>query len=146
VTRSGARRRYESTTLLPTILIVDDTEDNRDLYAMILEHLGYPIATAVDGQEGIERARELNPAVILMDLAMPNVDGFEATRQIRAMSGLPVQNAFIMAVTAFTDSLSAQRALAAGCDEVVTKPCSPSALVKRVESALDAVIHTTRSA
>jgi two-component system, cell cycle response regulator DivK len=123
--------------MMPTILIVDDTEDNRELYSMILEeHLGYPIVLAVDGVEGVALARELNPTVILMDLAMPNMDGFEATRQIRALES-DVSSVPIIAVTAFTDVLSAQRALAAGCNEVLTKPCPPSLLSARVEAAVE---------
>jgi CheY-like chemotaxis protein len=123
---------------MPTILIVDDNEDNRDLYSMILDHLGLPIVLAVDGLEAVERARELKPVVILMDLAMPNMDGFEATRQIRELPCVDTKAVPIIAITAFTDAVSAQRALAAGANEVLTKPCPPSQLSARVEAAIQA--------
>lgn len=129
-------RDTHARSALPLILIVDDTEDNRDLYAMILGRLGYEVAVAIDGCDGVARARSLRPSVILMDLAMPNVDGFEATRQIRAIP--EIASVPIIAVSAFTDARSVQRALAAGCDEVLAKPCPPAVLAGRVEKALHA--------
>ena len=129
-TSSGTRTRFA----LPVILIVDDNEDNRDLFAMMLARLGYEIELAVDGLDGVERARTLRPGVILMDLAMPNMDGFEATRQIRALPELA--SVRIIAVTASYDTVSAQRALAAGCDEVLAKPCAPEVLTACVEAGL----------
>ena len=115
---------------------MDDTEDNRDLYAMLLEGLGYDVAVAVDGYDGVMLAQAIRPAVILMDLAMPNLDGFDATRQIRETPELA--NVHIIAVTAFADPQSTQRALACGCDEVLTKPCSPSLLTARVANGVRA--------
>lgn len=109
-------------------------EDNRDLFTMVLTRGGFSVHVAIDGREGIERARQLVPSVIVMDLAMPNVDGFEATERIRALPEL--DGVRIIAVTAYSDALSAQRALAAGCDEVLGKPCPPSLLLARVEAAL----------
>jgi CheY-like chemotaxis protein len=123
---SGVCERYT----LPTVLVVDDMEDNRDLYAMSLSRLGYVVETAVDGDDGVARAVASGPAVILMDLAMPNVDGFEATQRIRATASLA--GVYIIAISAFTDAVSIQRALAAGCDEVLAKPCPPEQLAERV--------------
>jgi CheY-like chemotaxis protein len=119
---------------MPVILIVDDNEDNRELFAMILDRIGYKVELAVDGLEGLERAKEIVPQVILMDLAMPRMDGFEATRAIRLIPELA--SIHIIAVTAFTDALSSQRALAAGCDEVLPKPITPDVLASRVAAAL----------
>lgn len=103
---------------------------------MALEHLGFTIELAVDGVDGVERAKELLPDVILMDLAMPNMDGFEATRAIREIPELA--EVHILAVTAFSDAVSSQRALAAGCDEVLAKPIAPEALAERVEEIVRA--------
>lgn len=131
--RSGTRTRCR----LPLVLIVDDTEDNRDLYAMILGNIGYEVAVAVDGHEGVAMARSMTPAVILMDLAMPNLDGFDATRQIRETPELA--SVHIIAITAFADSRSRQRALAAGCNEVLTKPCAPGLLTACVAKGVHAL-------
>lgn len=121
---------------LPVVLIVDDTEDNRDLYAMILGRLGYHVVVAIDGSDAVAQARSARPSVILMDLAMPNLDGFDATRLIRAAP--EISRVHIIAVSAFTDTLSVERALAAGCNEVLAKPCPPSVLAGRVERAVRA--------
>jgi two-component system, cell cycle response regulator DivK len=111
------------------------------LFAMILDGLGYTIELAVDGVDCLERARSARPSVILMDLAMPNMDGFEATRRIRAIPELA--SVHIIAVTAFCDAVSAQRALAAGCNEVLAKPCAPELLTARVQAA---VVQAARDA
>ena len=129
---SGPRARFD----LPVVLIVDDSEDNRELFAMCLERLGYKIELAVDGLDGLERARSTSPSVILMDLAMPNMDGFEATRQIRMDPKL--SSVHIIAITAFSDAVSTQRALAAGCNAILAKPCPPDILTACVESAVQA--------
>ncbi|HVH43682.1 MAG TPA: response regulator [Labilithrix sp.] len=119
---------------MPVILVVDDMEDNRDLVAMVLDRSGYTVEVAVDGVDAVERARTVRPSIIVMDLAMPNMDGFDATRAIRAIPELG--SVHIIAFSAFTDVVSVQRALAAGCNEVMAKPCTPDALVARVEAAL----------
>lgn len=116
--------------------MVDDTEDNRDLYAMILSNIGYDVAVAVDGEDGVSLARALRPSVILMDLAMPVLDGFGATQQIRETPELA--DVHIIAVTAFADQRSKQRALAAGCNEVLTKPCPPAILTATVANGIHA--------
>ncbi len=128
---SGSRPRFD----VPVVLIVDDSEDNRELFAMCLERLGYRIELAVDGVDGLERARSTFPDVILMDLAMPNMDGFEATRQIRQDPDL--RSTHIIAVTAFSDLVNTQRALAAGCNAILAKPCPPDVLTACVENAVE---------
>lgn len=136
---SGSRARIE----LPVVLIVDDSEDNRELFAMCLERLGYQIELAVDGLDALDRARKTLPTVILMDLAMPNMDGFDATRHIRMDPEL--SSVHIIAITAFSDAVSTQRALAAGCNAILAKPCPPEILAACVESAVRAPTPTTRA-
>jgi CheY-like chemotaxis protein len=111
---------------------------------MVLERHGYAIELAVDGLEGLERARTTSPDVILMDLAMPNMDGFEATRAIREELALTAVH--IIAVTAFCDAVSSQRALTAGCNEILAKPISPDVLAARVEAAVQATRSRARDA
>lgn len=129
-TRSVKRPRYR----LPRVLIVDDAEDNRDLFALVLGNAGFEVDVAEDGIQGVMMARELRPAIIIMDLAMPQMDGFSATRQIRADATLA--HVYIIAVTAFIDRMSEEQALAAGCNEVLTKPCFPQMLVATVGKGL----------
>jgi CheY-like chemotaxis protein len=130
VRETGERLRFDR----PLVLIVDDNEDNRELFSLAVDRLGYRVMVACDGLEAVARVEEERPDVILMDIGMPRMDGFDATRAIRALvSGGAVH---IMAVTAFTDALSAQRALAAGCDEVLLKPITPEELGARVRSAI----------
>jgi CheY-like chemotaxis protein len=114
------------------VLIVDDMQDNRDLFAMVVDHLGYRVELAIDGVDAVERARRVHPTVILMDLAMPNMDGFEATRRIRAIQALA--SVHIIAISAFSDDVNVQRALAAGCNEVLAKPCRPDVLANRISA------------
>lgn len=109
-------------------------EDNRDLVSVILGQLGYHVEVATDGLHAIERARALRPNVILMDLAMPHMDGFDATRAIREIPEL--DSVHIIAFSAFADPVSVQRALAAGCNETIAKPCTPNQLVAHIQAAL----------
>jgi len=127
---TGGRLRQRA----PVILIVDDSEDNRDLYAMALGRAGYVVAVAVDGLDAVDKAQAIGPALILMDLAMPNLDGWEATKRIRAVPDLAATK--IIALTAFTDAVSVQRAFAAGCDLVLAKPCPPATLLEHIIVAL----------
>lgn len=120
----------------PLVLVVDDNEDNRELFALAVEGFGYRAALAVDGLDALERAKAERPDVVLMDLAMPRMDGFEATRAMREVPELA--SVPIIAVTAFTDAVSAQRALAAGCDEVLLKPITPEKLTQRIEAHVHA--------
>jgi CheY-like chemotaxis protein len=129
---------------VPLVLIVDDNADNRELFAMVLERYGYKIELATDGLEGLACARATTPTVILMDLAMPNMDGFEATRAIREEPALA--SVHIIAVTAFSDAVTTQRAFAAGCNEILAKPLSPEVLAARVETAVQATFDRARDA
>jgi CheY-like chemotaxis protein len=115
------------------VLVVDDYEDTRLLYAMVLEGAGFAVVVASDGGEAIEHAARLRPHVIFMDMSMPFVDGWDATRRIRAADG--GDGPFIIAVTAASDSSSRQRAFDAGCDAFQAKPCAPETLLAWVGAA-----------
>jgi CheY-like chemotaxis protein len=116
------------------ILVVDDMEDNRDLVSIVLERAGYEVALAIDGLDAVDRARAVRPSLILMDLAMPNMDGFDATVAIRAIPELA--SVPIVALSAFADKVSVQRALSVGCNGAIAKPCTPETLLEAVEAAL----------
>jgi CheY-like chemotaxis protein len=112
-----------------TLLVVDDQQDNVELIRTLVEDVELPVRLSVarDGAEAIELARALSPALVLMDLMLPVVDGWEATRRLkadRATAGIPV-----IAVTAQAMVGDRERALAAGCDGYVTKPLDIRALV-----------------
>jgi len=103
-----------------TVMIVDDNEDIREMLRQMVENLGYHVVEAENGQEAIEVARHRCPNLILMDLNMPVMDGFTATRQLRQM--VHVCSVPIVAVSANRREQSQADALAAGCNEYLTKP------------------------
>ncbi len=102
------------------MLRVEDNENNRDMLLRRLERRGFQMLSAVDGQEGLDKARTEKPDLILMDMSMPLVDGWEATRQLKAdhgTCGIP-----IIALTAHAMASDEQKARQAGCDDFDTKP------------------------
>jgi two-component system, cell cycle response regulator DivK len=104
----------------PTVLVVEDNEDIRRMVRVMLEASGYGVVEAKNGREAVELAPEVHPDLILMDLSMPVLDGYEATRQIHGrpdLHGVP-----IVAVSAHRDARQRQKALAAGCIECLGKP------------------------
>jgi CheY-like chemotaxis protein len=114
----------------PLVLLVDDSEDNREVYAQYLAFSGFRVEIAVDGVEAVEKAASLHPDVIVMDLSLPRLDGWEATRQIKsapATSDIPV-----IALTGHAVSESKRRALDVGCSGYLTKPCLPDILVSEI--------------
>jgi CheY-like chemotaxis protein len=116
------------------ILLVEDNEMNRDMLARRLERRGYTVVIAVDGGEGVARAREDDPDLILMDMSLPVLDGWEATRQIKAdeaTRAIPV-----IALTAHAMSGDKEKALAAGCDDYDTKPIELPRLLEKIETLL----------
>lgn len=118
----------------PLILVVDDVEDGRIVVCDFLALRGFELATAADGVEAVEKARELRPDLILMDVWLPNMDGLEATRRIKAdprTSGVP-----ILALTAHALASARAEAEAAGCDGVITKPFFPRDLEREVRRHL----------
>ncbi|MDF2995457.1 MAG: domain S-box [Xanthobacteraceae bacterium] len=119
---------------MPKILLVEDNEMNRDMLTRRLARAGYAVVHAADGEEAILKAAEETPDLILMDLSLPKIDGWEATRQIRARDGhakLP-----IIALTAHAMAGDRERALAAGCDDFDTKPVELPRLLGKIETLL----------
>jgi two-component system cell cycle response regulator DivK len=114
------------------VLIVEDQEDNRRIMQDLLASAGYDVTLAVNGREGVEKASAVQPDLILMDIQLPGVDGYEATRQIKsldAMSAVP-----IIAVTSYALSDDRKKAIDAGCDDYVAKPVSPRDLLAKVRN------------
>jgi two-component system, cell cycle response regulator DivK len=120
----------------PLVLLVDDYEDNRRLFAEYLELSGFRTAVAGNGEEGLAKAIELHPEVIVMDLAMPDLDGFEVTRRLRADEG--TRRTPVIALTAYPIGYSRHAAMEAGCDAYLTKPCGPRQLLAEIRRLLDA--------
>ena len=116
------------------ILLVEDNEMNRDMLTRRLERKGYEVVIAVDGQAGIDMASSTNPDIILMDLSLPVIDGWEATRKIKvdpATQSIPV-----IALTAHAMAGDEQKALQAGCDDYDTKPIELPRLLGKIETLL----------
>ncbi|MGH7475747.1 MAG: response regulator [Longimicrobiales bacterium] len=114
-----------------TVLIVEDNEDNRIVYATILQHRGYRVLEARNGEEGIRMARERKPDLILMDISVPVIDGWKATeilKQDGATAQIPV-----IALTAHALAEDRETAKTVGCDGYLAKPCEPRTVVAEVE-------------
>jgi two-component system cell cycle response regulator DivK len=112
------------------ILVVEDQEDNRQILRDLLANAGYDMIEAEDGEQAITAAAEHRPDLILMDIQLPMVDGYEATRRIKAdpaLSAIP-----IIVVTSYALSGDEEKARAAGCDAYVAKPYSPRALLAKI--------------
>ena len=113
------------------MLVVEDYGDARVLVAEHLRDSGFEVLTAADGETAVELALAHHPRVILMDLALPGIDGFEATRRIRnATNGMPMG---IVAVSAMSGAKARADATSAGCDGFIAKPCTPDALLEAVQ-------------
>ena len=116
------------------ILIIEDQEDNRAILRDLLSRAGYELIEAVDGEEGVKLAQSERPDLILMDIQLPVIDGYEATRRIKAIVDL--KSIPIIAVTSYALSGDEAKARAAGCDGYVTKPFSPRQLLAKVREFL----------
>lgn len=130
---SGTRTKFRG----KSILVVDDLEDNRELFATVLRGEGYVVTTAADGVEAIEAAERERPDVILMDLGMPRMDGFDAIARLRMNDH--GRAAFIIVVSAFCDRASRARAEQVGADAFVGKPCTPRDLLDAIEQAFTGI-------
>ena len=118
------------------ILIVEDQEDNRKILRDLLTSVGYELVEATTGEEGVALAEKERPDLILMDIQLPGLDGYEATRRIKANPAL--RHIPIIAVTSYALSGDEVKAREAGCDAYVTKPFSPRALLAKVREYLPA--------
>jgi two-component system cell cycle response regulator DivK len=116
------------------ILVIEDTEDNRQIIRDLLSSAGYEMIEAVDGLEGVAAAEREKPDLILMDIQLPAIDGYEATRRIRAIPAL--KTVPIIAVTSYALSGDEAKTREAGCDGYVAKPFSPRQLLAKVREFL----------
>jgi two-component system cell cycle response regulator DivK len=120
---------------LAKILIVEDNEMNRDMLSRRLSRKGYDVLIATDGAEGVALAAEIKPDIILMDMSLPVLDGWEATRQLKAD---PATQAIpIIALTAHAMASDREQALAAGCDDYDTKPIEFARLLEKITHFLN---------
>ncbi|HEY8469379.1 MAG TPA: response regulator [Longimicrobiales bacterium] len=113
-----------------TVLLVEDNEDNLVVYRTILDHVGYNVLEARDGEEGVSRAREEHPDLILMDISIPKIDGWEATRRLKADEA--TRDIPVIALTAHALEEDRERAMEAGCDGYLAKPIEPRRVVEEV--------------
>jgi CheY-like chemotaxis protein len=120
----------------PLVLLAEDFEDARELYREYLEYSGFTVETAKNGREAIDKAVRLRPDLILMDASMPVLDGWQATRMLKADER--TQDIPIVALTAHAFDDAKQEAREAGCDGFITKPCLPDDLVAEVRGTLEA--------
>ena len=118
----------------PIILVIEDYSDSRTLLSSLLRAKGYKVIEARDGKEGLLQANRITPDLILMDLAMPEMDGVEATRQLRQRHAL--WRTPIFAISAYATPGVKQDALAAGCAEVFIKPLDVEALLGKIKATL----------
>ena len=121
----------------PLILVVDDYQDAREMYAEYLQFSGFRVAEARNGNEAVDQAFALRPDLILMDLSLPGKDGWEATRELKADER--TRHIPIVALTGHALAGASDGAKKAGCDSFVTKPCLPDDLVVEVRRMLNAV-------
>jgi len=121
---------------MPKLLYIEDNEMNRDMLARRLQRRGYEVLIAVDGEQGIAQASALRPDLILMDMSLPVVDGWEATRRLKAAP--ETVNIPIIGLTAHAMSSDRDKCLAAGCDDYDTKPVEIARLLEKIERLLGA--------
>ena len=119
---------------MPKLLLVEDNEMNRDMLSRRLLRKGYEVSIAVNGNEAVESTRTERPDLVLMDISLPGIDGWEATRRLKsdpATKSIPV-----IALTAHALSTDREKSMAAGCDEYETKPIDLASLINKIESLL----------
>lgn len=117
------------------ILLVEDNELNQDMLSRRLQRKGYEVVLAVDGGQGVAQAQAQAPDLILMDMSLPVLDGWEATRQLKAAAA--TRDIPIIALTAHAMSGDRERALAAGCDDYETKPIELPRLLEKIRALLE---------
>lgn len=117
-----------------TVLVVDDYDDAREMYSEYLEFIGYEVRTARDGQEALEVARESLPDIILMDLSLPVMSGWEATRHLK--EDARTRDIPVMALTGHVLPTHSEQALEAGCDAFIAKPALPDTVAEKIRALL----------
>jgi CheY-like chemotaxis protein len=116
------------------VLLVEDNEMNRDILFRRLSRRGYVVVFAVDGQQGVEMARSEKPDIILMDMSLPIIDGWEATRRVKSDNA--IRDVPVIGLTAHAMSGDREKALEAGCDDYDTKPVEFDRLISKIERLL----------
>jgi len=119
---------------MPKILLVEDNEMNRDMLSRRLQKRGYEVVIAEDGEQGVRLAQSETPALVLMDMSLPVLDGWEATRQLKADPG--TRSIPVIALTAHAMAGDRERALEAGADDFDTKPVELTRLLEKIEALL----------
>jgi CheY-like chemotaxis protein len=133
--RKTAKSQESAKPESPLVLVVDDFPDNRDMYMQYLEFSGLRVAEAQNGHEALQQANALLPDLIVMDLSLPGLDGWEATRRLKADArtrAIPV-----IALTGHALAGHSKGAIEAGCDAFITKPCLPERLLEEIRKMLD---------
>lgn len=116
------------------LLLIEDNEMNRDMLTRRLERKGYEISIAIDGIEGVRKAKSENPDLILMDMSLPNIDGWEATRLLKGSQ--ETKHIPVIALTSHAMAGDRERSLEVGCDEYDTKPIDFYRLITKIENLL----------
>ena len=119
---------------MPKLVLVEDNEDNRDMLSRRLQKKGYDVAIAVNGEEALEIVKNEAPDLVLMDISLPVMDGFEATRRLKADDG--TKHIPIIALTAHAMSGDREKAIEAGCDDYDTKPVELPRLLSKIQTLL----------
>lgn len=127
-----SEKRRDSTDTAPLVVVADDFGDTRDIVNEILTFGGFRVAEAATGPEALARVTELRPALVLMDLSLPGLDGWEVTRRLR--QDPRTKDIWIIALTAHARDEELNRARQAGCDDVITKPCEPHDILDKVRA------------
>ena len=119
---------------MPKVLVVEDNEMNRDMLSRRLQRRGYDVVVSVDGEDGVNKARSESPDIILMDMDLPVLDGWAATKMLKAAP--ETQTIPVIALTAHAMAGDREKALEAGCDDYDTKPVEFARLVEKIEKLL----------
>ncbi len=133
--KASRASRHAGGASSPLVLLVDDYADNREAYALYLRFKGYRVEEAEDGRQALQKAFANLPDLIVMDLSLPGLDGWEATRTLKQeprTRGIPV-----IALTGHALEGQSEAARAAGCDGFITKPCEPSTLEATIRKVLE---------
>jgi CheY-like chemotaxis protein len=130
-----ARRPRSGEDSKALVLLVDDYADNREAYALYLRHRGYRVEEAEDGHQALDRAFRTRPDLIVMDLSLPGLDGWQATRTLK--KDRRTQEIPVIALTGHALEGQSESARAAGCDAFITKPCEPNVLEAAIRKILD---------